>query len=387
MTQPSPDAGAAWMDPPIDSAELCARLRFSLDEPIKLSKESRVTYCTEVAKIREHIQGSCVRVSSSLLPGILGMAELVAERLMMPRAPQLYVKANPNLNAGVYLDEESPVIVLHSALVELLSIDELAAVIGHEYGHAILRHYRDMSSAGHVLGLERIRAQEVSADRVGLVGAGSLELALRAEVKIASGLNDRHLSFDLDALLKDVNSTVYKAGERVLEAGSTHPEFPFRFWALAKFAASNGVASTMGATSGRLIADVEMEIEDRFQAIGGGEAFRATSDLVHEAVAWLGVLIVAEDDAVTPTERDVLVQLVGSIWADDATEYARRHGLDSVRRRAAEVIEQLAHAGSRTQMRIEKAIEEFSHRTGATVRCREMLEFARSCMTTIHPDR
>lgn len=87
-----------------------------------------------------------------------------------------------------------------------------------------------------------------------------------------------------------------------------------------------------------------------------------------------------EDGEVTETERDVLVQLIGKIWADDATVYARRHGLLAVNRRAVEMLENLAHASSKTQSRIVSAIQEFEKRTGASNRCREMLELARETM-------
>ena len=371
-----------WTEPPIDSDELCARLRFSLDEPMKLSQEDQDSSAKSVKVLSQRIYGEGVRVTRSLMPKVFDVAQLVAERLLLQKTPELFVMANCQLNAGVLLRDDCPLVVLNSALVELLTPEELASVVGHEFGHAILRHHRHRitSEAEFVFGLDRFRAQEVSADRIGLISAGSLEIALRAEFKIASGLQDRNFTFDTDALIKDAESTLSIDGDRDWAGLSTHPEFPFRVWALAKFAESDAM-STLGNWSGRKpIGDVELEIEDRFHAIGGGISFRSTSDVVHEAVAWIGVLIVCEDGEVTETERDVLVQLIGKIWADDATVYARRHGLVAVNRRAVEMLENLAHASSKTQRRIESAIQEFEKRTGASNRCREMLELARETM-------
>lgn len=382
MSEPRFAGGVTWNEPPIDSAELCARVRFSLDEPIKVSEESRKSYREYTKNAREAIRGHGVRVTSAIMPGIQSMAEKVAERLLLPNLPELYVRASPRLNASVCIDDERPVVAFNSALVELLSIEELACVMGHEFGHAILRHYREPPENGlqAAITVDRVRAQELSADRVGLVGAGSLETALRTEVKLAAGLREPHIRFDLDATLKQAEEALEEEEDRDWAATSTHPEFPLRVWALAKFASSAAYASINGTAGGRPTGELEREIEDRFHAIGGGAAFRMTSDIVHEAVVWLGVLIVAEDQEVTAVERDVLIQLVGNIWADDAAHYARRNGLAAVRRRAIEHLETLAHASSVTQRRIESAIQEFATRTGATARCDEMLALARETM-------
>jgi len=76
---------------------------------------------------------------------------------------------------------------------------------------------------------------------------------------------------------------------------------------------------------------LSMEIEERFHGAGSSEAFRKTADHVHEALAWLGILLIAQDNEVTTLEHAVLAEFVGKIWADDSYAYAKRHGRRAAR--------------------------------------------------------
>jgi hypothetical protein len=124
--------------------------------------------------------------------------------------------------------------------------------------------------------------------------------------------------------------------------------------------------------------EVESAIEDRFLALGGGLAFRWTVDALHEALAWIGVLLVAEDEVVTDEEHERLVQLVGMVWAEDATTYARRHGLDAVRRRAKETLQPLKAAHARTRERLERSILKFAKAIDVEDRGEQAIEMVRS---------
>lgn len=371
-----------WGEAPLDKDELCARLRFSLDEPVRISTDLQQEYQDAARTERQRFRGAGVRVTPRLMPEFVKMAEGVAEKLLLKSLPEMYVSASPTPNASVILLNEIPTVLMTGGLMNLLSLDEIACVLGHEIGHSILRHSRARPEDGiqTAIALDRWRAQEVSADRVGLIAARDLETAIRTEIKMVSGLRSDQFQVDIAAVIADAEATMEGDDERRWAAASTHPEFPLRAWALCQFAQSDLYQSVSHGSGGRALREVEVAIEDRFHAIGGGAAFRATSDIVHEAVAWLGVLIVAEDHVITETERGVLVGLVGTIWADDAVSYSRRSGMEAVKRRAIEHLETLAQASPTTQARIEMAVREFAARTGARARCGEVLELARDTM-------
>ena len=363
-------------EPPIDTAELVARARFTLDEPARLKNEEARERREFFQVLRNQKASKSWLVTPAIMPAIAGMIAQVSERLLLQTPPKVYVELDPMPNAAALVADDESIVVLASGLVELLETDELAAIVGHEFGHALLDHTSKRMREGPSVNfhLERSRASEVSADRVGLIATGSLATAIRAEVKMACGLSSRHLQFDLEKVVREAEALMLAAEQHEGSISSTHPEFPFRIWALSRFAQSDLFASVSGGTGGIPIDEIERDIEHHFAGIGEGDAFVATADFVHESLAWMGVLIVAEDSEVTETEREVLVALVGTIWADDVATYAQRHGLEAVRRRAMKSLHPLAHAGTRTRKRLEASIRDFGRRTGATARCAEMLE-------------
>ena len=371
------------IDPPIDRDEVFARLRFSLDDPHRQAA-GRGASEHDQAERRHQLRSSQVRVTEALMPEIHRVVREACERLMIEDPPEVFMSASPSANAHCVVDGGSPVIILDSGLFSLLEVDEVAAVVGHELGHWGLRHpppiHEHDSNVVMALEREAARAAEVSADRVALAAAPDFRTALRAEVKLACGLSSKHLRLeDLDAFIAQLDTGRIEA-DRKWEAFSTHPELQFRFWAQHRFAATDRFRSVRSQTGGEPWQEVEREIEERFLALGGGLAFRWTVDHLHEGLAWLGTLLVCEDETVTDRERDQLVQLVGAVWADDATAFARRHGLEMVKRRAAETIEPLRHAPRRTHERIERSMREFAIAIEASERLEDVIGLLRAML-------
>lgn len=365
-------------EPPLDHRELLARVRFSLDQPMRLSpasEKSRAEFMRdEIARTRREF----VRVTPKLLPVVHAAVLKAAERLMLPNEPQVYVESAPSPNACVIMDGDAYVIRLSSGLVALLRPEELPAIIGHEIGHAALRHTFDLpgDDVEATFMLELRRAQEISADRAGLLSVDDPMLALRAEIKVACGLGEPYLAQDLDAFIEQI-STPPEDHDAPWEAQTTHPHLSLRFWAQQRFLESDVYRALVAKSGGIPLESIEREIEERFLGAGSSAAFRATADHVHEALAWLGILIVAEDNEVTEVERALLVEFVGRIWADDAATYARRHGLEAVRRRALETLEPLRFSAHRSRERVELALVELGSRSGQKSRADEMLKMIR----------
>ena len=124
------------------------------------------------------------------MPDLFQSVRDVSKRLLLQVEPEVIVMPDAEPNAFVRVPGvpgEPPFIVLHSGLIELLSLDELASIIGHELGHAGCNHARnndDESWAASSFHLENSRAAEISADRIGILAAPSVEAALTAEIKM-----------------------------------------------------------------------------------------------------------------------------------------------------------------------------------------------------------
>ena len=166
--------------------------------------------------VRLMLLGSAIRVDERQFGRLHRLLADVGATLDVAELPELYVVADPVLNA-VTIGMNRPTIVLHSALVDLLDEEELRFVIGHELGHAVSGHavYQTLlqrllvlsGALGSVplggLGVRLIvaalmewsRKAELSADRAGLLATQDPGVAFRVQMKLASG---GHLD-DLDS--------------------------------------------------------------------------------------------------------------------------------------------------------------------------------------------
>ena len=362
--------------PPLRHAELLSRVRFSLDEAHALAEKEREEKRKAFDELRAETRTKCLRITPRLMPSLHAVIRSACERLLLEEEPEAYIEKDPSLNAHCFSDGQRSLLYFNSGLVQLLEPEELASVVGHEVAHATYRHGTELPdderSSAALFDRERDRAQEVSADRVGLLAASAPEHALRAELKLATGLDSAHLAHDIDAVLEQL-ATVDPEIDADWDDFSTHPSFPFRFWSQHRFIQSDLYRRLRGLSGGLPFSEVEAEIEGRFQSIGSSHAFRATADHVHEAIAWLGVLTVAADGTVTEVERTLLVELVGRIWADDAYMYAQRHGLKAVERRAKETLSPLRYASRHTRARVEDALRELIQRANALDRHDELM--------------
>ena len=353
------------IDPPIDHAELCARVRFRLDEPVELNGEERASRERYARDRMARLHSTGVRVTPTLTPLLHAKLVEVCGRLLIQDPPRLYVEEHPLVNASGLEAGARCHMTVTSALVNLLTNEEVGSIIGHELGHIGLKHaarepnHRD---AHHFI-LERSRSHEVSADRVGMVACGDLRTAVSAMIKTFSGLSSSQLALDIDAFLKQLQESPEDADSE-WEAELTHPLLPFRVWAMTRFAATDMYRTLIGQEGGEPFETVEDEVCIRFRAIGEGLAARQATDHVHEALAWLGALSVLQDGAASEEEEVTLATLVGTIWATDVVEYHRNLGRKAVQNRARQSLSALVFSSAHTKRRLRENLERFLERSG-----------------------
>ena len=114
----------------------------------------------------------------------------------------IFIYQSHEMNAQCLTGFEGNIIILiSSALIKLLSNDELRFVIGHELGHYLFHKKFQMNNSleGFILS----RSQEITADRVGLICSQSLDSCVRAIMKVSSGLDENHLVFDVNSVLEE----------------------------------------------------------------------------------------------------------------------------------------------------------------------------------------
>jgi hypothetical protein len=276
---------------------------------------------------RRALLGSAVRLVSALAPRMVESVALCRQRLGIEQNVEVYVLRDPQLNAFCYGEERGRVlVVLTSALIEAMDEHELRFVIGHELGHHMFGHFEipvalllDGRMSGDARNTLRLfswqRYAEISADRAGLLCAGSFPSVANAFFKIASGLSSKHIKFDVDAYLAqigDIQAEAQEAGrsERGAQADwfASHPFSPLRIRA-AQLTAESILVREDGTPRERL----EQQTEELISLMDPGylhdqsEAAEAMRRLLFAA----GVVIVSSGESADDAEVAAFEALLG----------------------------------------------------------------------------
>jgi tellurite resistance protein len=202
--------------------------------------------------VRRHLLSTSVRLSPVMASELHATASDCAARLGIDIPLELYVFPSPSYNAACVKPEAGRLFVLFSSsLLEAFEPAEIRFVMGHELGHHVFGHH-DVPVGWILRGDQRpdprlaldltawSRYAEVSADRAGAYCAQDLEAVAHALFKLASGLSERLVNFDLADFLKQVDEMQLEAGEPGQGAPTsdwflTHPFSPLRVKALQLF--------------------------------------------------------------------------------------------------------------------------------------------------------
>ncbi len=198
------------------------------------------------------VKGYTFQVSEKFGSSVYLLCREVASKLGLSDLPvEFYICNDPTQNALAFysFNEAQPhSIVLHSAVVEKLSPEELRFVVGHEFGHLIYGHsvldrvvnltYKnpdDMPPSPQCLVDLWRKLGEISADRVGLLACESLDAALSAMFMLSSGMSMRSLGMDAGSYLAMVDSQVLDLNDKKEFVLESHPANPVRAKALEIF--------------------------------------------------------------------------------------------------------------------------------------------------------
>ncbi len=190
--------------------------------------------------MKNHFYANELLISESVTPTLYQAISRVLKRLsIQSESVSAFVYASSEINAHCLLSSSSECILrFSSGLIELLSENELEFIVAHELGHFLFEHVGDSRSNSEVdiEGVIQLRAQEISADRIGLVGCESLDIAIKAILKTVSGLSDQYLRFDISKFVSQLQEI---AGEDTLSVEFSHPSMLVRCRALLWFSMSH----------------------------------------------------------------------------------------------------------------------------------------------------
>ena len=169
---------------------------------------------------------SSVLVSEQQLPHLHKLLIEACEILDL-EPPQLYVQQNPTPNAYTFaMRGKQPFVVLHTSLIEMLTPEEIQAVIAHELGHLKCEHgvYLTMVNLivlaanmlppwGTVLAqslqdqmLQWVRCAEFSCDRAALLAIQDPKVVMSVLMKLAGGSPTLAPQLNLDAFIEQAKA-------------------------------------------------------------------------------------------------------------------------------------------------------------------------------------
>ncbi len=269
--------------------------------------------------LRLELLGSSIRVDERQFARLHHALADACSVLDAPAVPELFVRSDPVPNA-MTIGLKQPVILLNSALVDLLDDEELRFALGHELGHALSGHalyrtlleqllrYTGVLASVPIGGLgvrlivaalmEWSRKSELSADRAGLLATQDPAVAFRSHMKMASG---GHLG-DLDTSsffeqgreyleTEDLRDSVLKV---LLVEGRAHPYAVVRAAELRRWVDSGEYTAILGGTYSRRDDDAAASMSDaaRSAARSYTQAFEEGQDalgrMLHEAAGLVG---------------------------------------------------------------------------------------------------
>ena len=306
------------------------KFRYSKDDPsqlnISLKKDPYDKVNNNTSSNLNQLLSTSVKVSKEIFPKIHLAIEKVFERLKIKNNLNFFVTANHlqvQASCSAMPLGDSAEIILTSKLIELLNEEELQSVIAHEiahfyYQHALYPNANSTKNRVEILNLLNFsRAAEISADRIGFIGCGSLEASLRAMLKITSGLDEKHLKFNFSTYLDQLRELKEIKGDQNLMY-STHPNFLNRMQALIWFSMSNEYNDHFdtGKKGTFDLKTVDDKIYDSIKKVIGDEVEYSNKEVVSRALMWGSIEVFLSDKKFSKKEQEIFKKNFG----DKSTE-------------------------------------------------------------------
>jgi Zn-dependent protease with chaperone function len=258
------------------------RVAFENTKPVALAVEASVRLFKQMG--RTQLLGHAVKVSERQFPRIYGITKTACDTLQIAM-PQVFIVNQPTFNAGTLGTNEDSFIMVHSALVDQYSDQELLTVIGHECGHIHNSHVAYLTALHYLTYMAGMflpwimqpalvalrtwsRRAEITCDRAGMLVARDQAAAERAITKLAVGSRKLYEEFNLDAFLEQHEEGNQGIG-KYMEVFATHPWLPKRVLAMRVF----GESQLFQKAAGKAATGLTMsEVDSRVAALLKGDA-------------------------------------------------------------------------------------------------------------------
>ena len=301
------------------------QFRYTFDNLSELSitknqdSETKTSYNNPQLK---SLLSTSVKVTPEIFPKVAETIDQVFERLKLKNNFNFFITSNhlqTQALCAMMPQSANAEIIITSKMIDLLNSKELQSVIGHEVSHFYYQHslYPSPNQARtktEFLNLLHLsRAAEISADRAGFLGSGSLEYSLRSMLKITSGLGDQHLQFNFGAYLNQLRELTEIKGDQT-QLYSTHPTFLNRMQALIWFSMSREYHQFF-ETNKKGVYDlktVDQKINESIKKVTGNELDVSNKEIIEKALLWGALWIYLGDKKFSKQEQEKFSKRFGN---------------------------------------------------------------------------
>ena len=293
--------------------KLAERLRYSDDAVPESSDNGN----GELTATRSYFYQNGLCISKEVTPVLSERMKNVCQRLQIPdTAVEAFVYPSSEIQAGCISDGAGACVIrFSSTLIETLDSEEFEFVAGHELGHFLLGHGASNDSHDSLEYFMQSRAQEISADRIGLIACSSLDSAIRAMMKTISGLTSRHLRFDAGTFVSQLKKSPSHSNAR-----TSHPPMLVRCRALLWFSTS-GCLNTDKDTQGNVLTDLDKRIEADFRNYVDGPTRKRIEEVKENLSMWISVRQMAKDNNFSKSEQAQFAKLFGKKALESMKSY------------------------------------------------------------------
>lgn len=295
--------------------------------------------------VMDEFYRSAVEISPLLTPTLEASVINVCQRLRLDRqVVHAFVHNSSELQAACYyIDGIKCLIRISSALVNLLEEAQLEFVIAHEIGHFLLQHAPSGTSKKSVEFFIFQRAKEISADRIGLIGCGSVKLAANTLVKVASGLNGKFLDIKIAAYLAQMSQITNKSGgERPFD---THPSMLVRAFSLNEFSDGHQFVD-YDSFNAKQVYSKDVLIKNYLDEYVDKKTKEDITNAKVDLEMWIAARHIAEDGRFDQHEQTVFRQKFGETLLQKLKVFLQTTPLDQI---ATELDDRISGARTRLQ--------------------------------------